>query len=309
MAKYTTLVRSVCEELTNIGSSGFGKVDEIIRAAVPIIFTSPVEIFTPECKELLLRKTLKHYYMREIGFETVGLWRLYMNMRLEEIAPYYDFMYSHALTNQDLYKNTDVRTGYTGTDTGRGTTTNDHDESTSHDEQSTMAYTGSYTDTTSGTSKGKDTSESSAKSSGSTSGNNTGKDTTRASDTPQGGLAGIESNTYLTNASIVDRTENTSGSTSGNTSGNTTSTSENTENSTLKKDRDATDTGTRTYSDSTRGGFTNTDTNTLQREYVQTVTGLTGKSPIEIFSLIKDTYYNIDLEVINSFADLFINIY
>ena len=42
----------------------------------------------------LQMKILRHYYFREIGVETVGKWKFYLESRMNEIMPYYDEMYS-----------------------------------------------------------------------------------------------------------------------------------------------------------------------------------------------------------------------
>lgn len=98
MSKYTTEVRFICEQKAGLEESkGFNNVDTIIDSAWDKIFTTNVTFFDASYKPVICKKILKHYYMREIGAETVGLWQLWMNERLENIMPYYNQLYSSQL--------------------------------------------------------------------------------------------------------------------------------------------------------------------------------------------------------------------
>ena len=83
MSKYTTEVRFICENFAGYDESqGFSSVDQIISAALPKVFPFEVPIFDPAYKTVLCTKILRHYYTREIGSETVGLWQLRMQTKL-----------------------------------------------------------------------------------------------------------------------------------------------------------------------------------------------------------------------------------
>ena len=110
MSKYTTEVRYICE--TSAGqdhSSGYNKIDEILTAAAPVIFSFPFPIFDENYRTTLEKKILRHYYTREICEETVGLWKLRLEDRLNMIMPYYNQLYSttlfkfNPLYDADLY--------------------------------------------------------------------------------------------------------------------------------------------------------------------------------------------------------------
>lgn len=110
MAKYTTLVRSICEtDAGLVESVGGNKVDEVVGKAWGKVFTSNVNFFDSAYKEGLCKKILKHYYMREIGFETAGLWKMAMNRKLEEIMPYYNQLYSSELLKFEPLKDVDYQ--------------------------------------------------------------------------------------------------------------------------------------------------------------------------------------------------------
>ena len=113
MSKYTTEVRFICES-----KSGFTEeelktktVDQVIEAARAHIFDFSYPIYEAEHKPVLEKKILKHYYTREIGAETAGLWKLWLNDTLNLVMPKYNKLYElEALTlNKDL-QNIDVET-------------------------------------------------------------------------------------------------------------------------------------------------------------------------------------------------------
>lgn len=119
MSKYTTEVRFICES-----KSGFDDdvlktktVDEIILASRGNIFNFNYPIADEAHREELEAKILKHYYTREIGAETVGLWQLWLNMRLNDIMPKYNKLYNaeRVILNKEL-KNIDVHTDNIRTD-------------------------------------------------------------------------------------------------------------------------------------------------------------------------------------------------
>lgn len=50
-------------------------------------------IFDESYRETLNNKIIMHYWMREIGAETAGLFKLYLNRTMGEIMPYYNQLY------------------------------------------------------------------------------------------------------------------------------------------------------------------------------------------------------------------------
>ena len=53
-------------------------------------------IFDENYRESLNNKIITHYWMREIGAETAGLFKLYLNRTMGEIMPYYNQLYKSA---------------------------------------------------------------------------------------------------------------------------------------------------------------------------------------------------------------------
>lgn len=135
MSKYTTQVRFICESLSGLDESkGFADVDTIINNSWDKIFTTNVTFFDSTYKSVLCKKILKHYYLREICSETVGIWKLWMNEKLEMIMPYYNQMYESQLLVFDPLKDVNVTRTYnketdgtentTGTSEGTSVNTN-----------------------------------------------------------------------------------------------------------------------------------------------------------------------------------------
>ena len=178
MSKYTTEVRFICEEKAGLKrSEGFNSVDEIIIAAAPNIFNFSYPIFDGTYKLPLEVKILRHYYTREIAFETFGLWQLKLQTKLNEIMPYYNQLYDtetirfNPLYDIDLTRDRkgDRETNTTGSGSGSGTVSETVLNATSNNQWNTFQ------------------------------------------DTPQGSLTNVQSEAYLTDARHVtdNGTDNT----------------------------------------------------------------------------------------------------
>lgn len=247
MSKYTTEVRFICESKSGLSESkGFGSVDEVLNGSWDKIFTSKVSFFDEEYRGVLCKKILKHYYLREIGCETVGVWLLWMNTKLEEIMPYYNKLYESELIKFNPMYDVDWnrKGNKTGNESGSGS------RSTSGNN--------SGTNTQSGTSS------------------NTRKDL--YCDTPQGALSGIESETYLTNA------------------------------------RKVSDSGETEVNASTSGSYEDSESSSNKvdttEDYVESVTGKQGtESYSKMLNEFRETFLNIDMLVIEEFAEMFMELW
>lgn len=268
MSKYTTEVRYICETFSGICDTGNDrKVDGVIAASWDKIFSFPDSaIFDARYKKPLCCKILKHYYTNEICAETAQLWMLWLNSRMEEILPYYNQLYRSELLQFDPFTDANLKRTNTG-----NTQSNTSDNSTN------TSKTGAY-----GASSGSSTSHSETK----TTGNNTDRDL--FSDTPQGGLTGVENETYLTTARKM--TGNESG-----TSDTDTTTSTNTQ-----------------YQDTTETTGSNQKTgnaNTTE-EYIELITGKSqGQTYSSMLNEFRETFLNIDKMIIEDLKDLFFNLW
>ena len=119
MSKYTTEVRFICETYAGYDESqGYNKISEIIEAAKPKVFDFSFEMFDENYRGILETKILKHYYLREIGFETVGIWKHFLDMKLNEIMPYYNKLYESAAIKFDPIHDVDYYRQHEGSDAG-----------------------------------------------------------------------------------------------------------------------------------------------------------------------------------------------
>ena len=82
MAQYTTELGSIVKAGYDLGLDQYPIFDETYRAK-------------------LNDKIIEHYYFREIGLETAGLFKRFLNRKMNEIMPYYNQMYISELINFD----------------------------------------------------------------------------------------------------------------------------------------------------------------------------------------------------------------
>lgn len=274
MSKYTTQVRFICETAAGLSESeGQASVNKIISAAIPSVFDFNFPIFDEAYRNVLESKLLKHYYTREIGLESVGLWKLKMDTKLNEIMPYYNQLYKselldfnpfydvdltrdHTLNRSeqseqtgnetaDATKNGTINTTTTGTADTKETGNKDGTQRENIDvseNQETEQNSKSDTDIKNTTGN---TSESTA------SNNKTHYD--KYSDTPQGSLQNVQNDTYLTNARMVNDNDTQTGKTT--VSGEDTSTGSTTADTTTSVDA---------TTETTRTGSTTEETNATQ---------------------------------------------
>lgn len=270
MSKYTTEVRFICETASSLDESkGYKDVDTIITNAIPKIFTFTFPIFDENYRTVLEKKILKHFYTREICEETVGLWKLRLDTKLNEIMPYYNKLYkSELLEFNPLYTANLTRTKKTDYDSNRNENEN-------------------INDTTKNNGTTNSTNESSVNGTESGTSSNTGTDL--YSDTPQGSLTGVENETYLTNARKTTDSDTTTSTTS-NTS-NATGSITSTENKTYGRVRD------------------NTDALTSTEDYLETVIGFEGTNASELLMKYRETFINIDVMILNELEALFFQLW
>lgn len=316
MSKYTTELRYICETYAGLTESvGYDSIDEVVEKAYPKIFkTSEIPMFTGETNEhraLLFKKILLHYYTREIGYETVGLWKLKLNQKLMEIMPYYNQLYESELIEFDPLKNVDVTKTHEGeynddekVDNLRNTE-NHHGIHTAQESDTNEDVTLRHSKTTT---QGNDvrTNDITTK----------GDKWTLFSDTPQGGLNGIQNasegsvggNAYLTNATheittpdeqsvtqthgnIVE-TYNADGDRKDNTTGHAEVETQTIENSNGKTTDD------------------NAKNTNGSDEYTNNEVGKIGTETYsEMLNKYRDTFLNIDLMVIRELEPLFMGLW
>lgn len=316
MSKYTTELRYICETYAGLTESvGYDSIDEVVEKAYPKIFkTSEIPMFTGETNEhraLLFKKILLHYYTREIGYETVGLWKLKLNQKLMEIMPYYNQLYESELIEFDPLKNVDVTKTHEG---------EYNDDEKVDNLRNTENHRGIHTAQESDTNEDVTLRHSKTTTQGNDVRTNDittkGDKWTLFSDTPQGGLNGIQNasegsvggNAYLTNATheittpdeqsvtqthgnIVE-TYNADGDRKDNTTGHAEVETQTIENSNGKITDD------------------NAKNTNGSDEYTNNEVGKIGTETYsEMLTKYRDTFLNIDLMVIRELEPLFMGLW
>lgn len=123
MSKYTTEVRFICETAAGYDESqGYDKIEEIIAAARSKIFDFSYPLFDQSYKSVIETKILRHFYTREIGAETVGLWKHLLCRKLNEIMPYYNKLYQSELLEFNPFYDTDLTRDHTKDGSGTNST-------------------------------------------------------------------------------------------------------------------------------------------------------------------------------------------
>lgn len=255
MSRYSTEIRFICESLTGLKkSSGFNAIDGIITKAAPLIFSFDFPIFDEDYRLPLEKKILRHFYTREIGEETYGLWKLRLDDKMNIIMPYYNQLYKSELLDFNPLYDVDITRQHTLENTGNSTTNTESNNTTSvtgsndvnhnYEENLLKLY----------------------------------------SDTPQGGIEGMDTvpgvMNYLTNATKESNNNNY------------------TDNATNKST--TTDKGT------TEG--TNTANNT--ETYLEKVTGKQGSgSSAKLIQEFRETFLNIDKMILDELEPLFFGLW
>ena len=117
MSKYTTEVRWICESYYNQNNNdphGYNFVETILDTAAPLVFSFNFPIFDENYRIPLEKKILRHYYTREICEETVGLWKLRLEDKLNLIMPYYNKLYESELLRFNPLYDVDLRREHEG---------------------------------------------------------------------------------------------------------------------------------------------------------------------------------------------------
>lgn len=261
MAVYTVQVRTLIENHFDLGLKDYPLFDENYRAA-------------------LNGKILGHYYFREIGFETAGLFKFYLNQKMSEIMPYYNQLYKSELLEFNPFYNVDhsLKSDKANTlNSSRADSTQTHGDS-----ENTQTATGITNDTNSSTAT--NTSQQS------------NADKNVHSDTPQGllGIDSIDNEVYASTADIGKNSSESTANSVGNSLHN--SVNQNTQSGSNSNDMSMQSAG-----------------NTMQNGIENYISHVIGKEGTETYSEMlmkfRDTFLNIDMMIINELKDLFMNVY
>ena len=320
MSKYTTELRYYLESSAGFDESkGFNQIDRIISTGYSYLFDFSYPFFGSTTTEksdeqIYFEKSFCYkFYRREIGFETIGDFKLHLQARLLEKIPFYNRLFeslAKEIENDGVLFNS-VDLTETGADTSSEarsridteTGTENLNESRTHvDTEQTSDSENTARQVAGGTTKGV-----------------TGgyKDSTKTeqydvrSDTPQGSLSGVENNTYLTEArknygddsdNFTERKYTDYGEVTSDTTNDRSDVTR-----AGQTERSAIDSNSNEKEiDKTRTG---TDTGTAEKNYTKQTTGRNGKPLYEQIAEWRKTFLNINGMLLNEFDDLFMMIW
>lgn len=293
MSKYTTQVRWIIEQVTS--DSKNLPISQRVSLACPKIFNFDFPMWLEEYRPTLEKKILMHYFNKEIGFETVGLWKFYLEERLNLIMPYYNELYKTTVKDYDWLTDTNAHETYVGNKKLQENAKFDANGNVTSD------LTGNTTDDFTG--KVQDTGGETFSGTGSSTTNGTQSQNTKTleSDLPQANYANLDYGTKLTEGEQSGTTNEES-----TTKNDSTTDRSNTTDTTNKDVVHATqNTNTDTTQQSTNDLQSNTDDN-----YTRDRVGAFGsRSLTELLIQYRDSLINIDNMVIDELQDLFMMIY
>lgn len=163
MSKYTTEVRFICESAIPLEQQGdLSDVKTAIECGRKKIFTFDYDLFDNNYKGVIETKFLRHYYTREIGHETVGLWKLKLEDKWLMKLPYYNKLWESAMLEFNPFNDVDYFVEHAGSGTSDRTDNVETDKSGTNTANADRIQ--------------------------------------KYSDTPQGGLDGVIDTDWLTNA-------------------------------------------------------------------------------------------------------------
>lgn len=284
MSKYTTEVRFICETSAGLEESEENNsIQYILDNSRDKIFDFDFPIFDETYRPVLEDKILKHYYTREIGAESVGLWKLWLDTRLNEIMPYYNQLYASELIKFNPLYDIDLTTTHNKEDNRNDTINETENKEGNKDTafHSNTHETGSSSETASSDTNDKTKND----------------HWEMFSDTPSGGLSGVRDEKYLT--TVLHTTDDKNGSTIHN---------EGTSNTQSQSDSTTDGTNNLDYDEDVTRNKTATIKNI--QDYAQHVVGKTaGKSYSKMLEEFRETFLNIDLKIINELSDLFMTLW
>jgi hypothetical protein len=331
-------VRAICETAAGLTSDvGYDDVAQVLTGAWGKIFEA-FPIFEEAHREILCKKILRHYYTEEIAFETVGLWKLALNTKMQEIMPKYNELYSISANITNPLYNKDVTKEFTGNVTDDKTSTRTDNLKDTHSGDVKTTHTDTRTDDLTDTNGGKLVTDTDSTRTDNLSAKKTvGTDTTvtseastssdvdtYSSDTPQGSLSDVKSGKYMTTANISNSTTTTKGkdTTATDTTDTTvntgtqknTSTDTVTDSRTLKKTGTVKDEGTSTVTDTSTVAHTGTVSDTgktiSDSQHTEKVSGYEGSEiQAEILAKYSKNVINIDMMIIDELSELFMQIW
>lgn len=131
MSKYTIMIKDI---VNNYSITSENKdIDSKLDVARTYLFDFDYPVIDEATKKRIEIAILKHYYMREIAFETVGIFKIKLNDRLNLIMPRYNALYNKQDLNLSPYINSYLNE--------TGNTTNENNTDVNNEDWQTTSET------------------------------------------------------------------------------------------------------------------------------------------------------------------------
>lgn len=336
MSNYTSSLYKCLYALNNYTEeeelfSGFHGVEDNIRLARSKVFDFSYPFYSNNAilKQNFEQKFLRHFYTREIGSETFGLFQLRLKQKFDVIMPYYRDIFN-TIIDYDLFTQLGEKEiigelgSFTASGSGSSSGTNTGTQTTSGTDTGTIGIKGSNTGTVKNVGSNTGTVTDSGSNTGTQRNISTKEDKLRFLDTPQGdinlltdgsGGGSGDTSSYLTNANWnnynedATRTDNlqNSNTRTDNLSNENTRTDNLSNSSTQTNNLSSSSTRTDNLSNSSSSQSSNSgsDTRNITKEYI----GNKGKTKTELIQEFRKAIINIDDSIFNECNDLFMLIY
>lgn len=118
MSKYTMTIKDIVDDYSILSESK--KIDDKLDYARQYIFDFDYPIIDESTKKRIEIAILKHYYLREIAFETIGIFKIKLNDRLNLIMSRYNALYEKQDLSLSPYINSYIKEN--GTTNGNSNT-------------------------------------------------------------------------------------------------------------------------------------------------------------------------------------------
>ena len=118
MSKYTMTIKDIVDDYSITSESR--DIDSKLDVARGYLFDFNYPVIDNETKKRIEIAILKHYYLREIAFETIGIFKIKLNDRLNLIMPRYNSLYEKQDLSLSPYINSYIN------ESGESNSTNDN---------------------------------------------------------------------------------------------------------------------------------------------------------------------------------------
>lgn len=111
MSRYTTKIIDLVKYYNNYDDI---PISSQIENSLPYIFNFNYPIWSETYRRTLEKKIILRYFNKEIGLETIALWQIYLEERLNSIMPYYNELYKTVSKDYDWLSDINLKETFEG---------------------------------------------------------------------------------------------------------------------------------------------------------------------------------------------------